>query len=711
MDIERLKAIFKQELPDFVDFQNPGEKYLEHEYNYKKALSDLAHEMLDDWALQSADSLSPQDFTALLNRLLRGKIPGFDSVQNLAGWRDNSIFFDEILNDDGQTHQFMTLLHGLLKEANAGSNVDNSLGLLLDWLNARDCPPSLTKVFPTFFLFVWNPSQHFFIKPRIFDRFLKNIGENPLGSGYRLTPEEYGRVRNIMVRLGEQLSAWHPKDMIDLHSFFWVVQDWAEMKLKEDKPEPQISQGTTTEAPQSKAMDRVDLPLNLILYGPPGTGKTYELENNLFPKFIEENAQQSKTQFIAELGTSLTWFQAVAIAVLDLQNAKVVEIFAHEVVRARHLASSHKHPMQAIWATLQWHTVTDCPNVKYEKRQEPLVFFKDENSTWTIDQGLVEELIPDILELFKKINNFEVHTEKVRRFDFVTFHQSYAYEEFIEGIKPLVSEESGTDLTYEVRDGIFKQMVERALRDPLHSHALFIDEINRANISKVFGELITLLEPDKRMHWDVDSEEWMGGVRIRLPYTHNQSPGSALFGVPDNLHLIGTMNTADRSIALLDTALRRRFQFRELMPRPALLGKKPIATPEGDTSIDLEKLLEAMNDRIEFLFDRDHQIGHAYFMSVQSYNDLEQVFLNQIIPLLQEYFYNDWEKVQLVLGDLEETLDKDGKPRARADAIISYRIPEVHALLGAVDQFGSRRIYEMPEQIEPKSIIKIYDGL
>ena len=170
------------------------------------------------------------------------------------------------------------------------------------------------------------------------------------------------------------------------------------------------------------------------------------------------------------------------------------------------------------------------------------------------------------------------------------------------------------------------------------------------------------------------------------------------------------MNTADRSIALLDTALRRRFQFRELTSRPELLAKQAIITPDGSDSIDLEKLLEAMNDRIEFLFDRDHQIGHAYFMNVENYDDLETIFLNQIIPLLQEYFYNDWEKVQLVLSDLEETLDTDGKPKARQDAIITYRIPEVHTLLGAADKFGSRRIYEMPEQIEPKSIIKIYDG-
>ena len=150
MDIENLKGIFKQHLPDFINFENPGQKYLDEEYNYKKAISAYAHEILGNWVDQASDSISPKEFKDLLTRLLRSKIPGIDSIQNLAGWRDNSVLFDEILNDDSQTRQFMSLLHGLLREAAASDNVTNSLGLLLDWLNSRDCPPNLTKVFPRF---------------------------------------------------------------------------------------------------------------------------------------------------------------------------------------------------------------------------------------------------------------------------------------------------------------------------------------------------------------------------------------------------------------------------------------------------------------------------------------------------------------------------------------------------------------------------------
>lgn len=169
-----------------------------------------------------------------------------------------------------------------------------------------------------------------------------------------------------------------------------------------------------------------------------------------------------------------------------------------------------------------------------------------------------------------------------------------------------------------------------------------IDEINRGNISKIFGELITLLEPTKRIG---ASEE----LRITLPYSGHR------FGVPDNVYVLGTMNTADRSIALIDTALRRRFTFIEMLPNHSLLSTVTVQ------NINIGRLLEVMNKRITVLLDREHVIGHAYFMPLvqrPTLGHLATIFQHKILPLLQEYFYDDYAKIQLVLGDNQKHSDE-----------------------------------------------------
>ena len=202
-------------------------------------------------------------------------------------------------------------------------------------------------------------------------------------------------------------------------------------------------------------------------------------------------------------------------------------------------------------------------------------------------------------------------------------------------------------------DGLLEEMKKQNVKfaqQPAapQNYVLIIDEINRGNISKIFGELITLIEPAKRQSKSGENQE---ALEVVLPYS--QKP----FSVPDNVYLIGTMNTADRSLALMDTALRRRFDFTEMMPDTALLADKNVC------NIALDTLLEVMNKRIEVLYDREHTLGHAFFMPVvntlgnggdenngRAFSMLKQVFLNKIIPLLEEYFFEDWNKINLVLG-------------------------------------------------------------
>lgn len=215
------------------------------------------------------------------------------------------------------------------------------------------------------------------------------------------------------------------------------------------------------------------------------------------------------------------------------------------------------------------------------------------------------------------------------RIVFTTFHQSMSYEDFVEGIKPDVN---NGQIVYSVKSGIFKSLCERAEKDIQNAYVLIIDEINRGNVSQIFGELITLLEEDKRLGNEAE-------LKVKMPYSPKE------FGVPKNLYIIGTMNTADRSVEALDSALRRRFCFTEMMPRPELLRETII------DGIALSDVLEIINRRIVVLKDREHQIGHSYFINVKDKLSLKGVFKNNIIPLLQEYFYGNYDYIRLVLGD------------------------------------------------------------
>jgi len=234
--------------------------------------------------------------------------------------------------------------------------------------------------------------------------------------------------------------------------------------------------------------------------------------------------------------------------------------------------------------------------------------------------GLISEKQPEI-------DKFTTSGEGVGYLTWLTFHPSYSYEDFVEGFRPV---ETASGLVLKMADGIFKRICREALAHPKQKYLVIIDEINRANIAKVLGELITLLEKDKR------------GMLITLPQSKEN------FTIPPNVHILGTMNTADRSIKLLDVALRRRFAFFELMPDPELLEGTVV------NGLQLDALLETLNSKIAEVEGREKQLGHALFMvdgePITEPEELVDRFRQDVLPLLQEYCYDDYSALEKYLG-------------------------------------------------------------
>ena len=314
------------------------------------------------------------------------------------------------------------------------------------------------------------------------------------------------------------------------------------------------------------------------------------------------------------------------------------------------------------------------------------------------------------LDTLKNMNHSKImeiyhELEQEGRIGFTTFHQSYGYEDFIEGIRPVLDKEKtdaqnqseeqksekSRNLEYTMEAGVFKAFCEKAKEESEKPYVFIIDEINRGNISRIFGELITLIEESKRKG-EADERS------VILPYS------GLPFSVPSNVYIIGTMNTADRSIALLDTALRRRFSFVEMMPDTEVLKDIKIEVPkmpdavdkkagnastagektgnaagnEGKIIIDVQKLLEIINQRIEVLYDREHTIGHAYFCGLKenaTLDGLKNIFKKSVLPLLQEYFFDDYEKIAMVLGDNQ-------KRNRNYKFIVEDNGKDIHTLFG-----------------------------
>jgi|GEM_PF-3535371 len=825
--LESARTLVKAAYPNFRDFTEPGQKFTEEELNYKRELS-KNFQAFGRKMLKSDIHTDPESLIEDLRQLFVAKLPSAGIVQNLTGWRSTSALFSDFLLKQPTESQieFLSLVCKLLRSANNRESSARAIQELAQWLNDHGQSAAQTKIWPTIFLFLWDPAQHIFIKPRFFNQTLRRFGMQALGSGKPLTAEDYLRTLAFLDRVHGGLNDWQPSDQIDIQSFLWAFYEFRKSETKlieqataessasligtakdvyeyldaakasirdkgewanwwtfrvepdaglnppfflyintgggrfpiryrvsefvdvgpdddpscpwEDQEEWEVDPDQFPERSRIKTwflidridelqkpltlndfepieglsdarnvlnqnrfgyvrlrMDRVqekgsykimsgDKPLNQIFYGPPGTGKTYRLRQ-LFETYRELPTAISEHEWLIEVVSNLTWRDTVAAAMHELGSTsiRVPQIGDHRFIRAKaEIQNREKHVSHTIWAALQTHTPPDCKNVGLARRVEPFWFWKNDDGSWRLNDGW-EETGTEVTSAVQQIAEGPAADAKpIERFEMVTFHQSYSYEEFVEGIRPVLDEGvADGQLRYELQRGSFRKICERARKDPDNRYALMIDEINRGNISRIFGELITLIEPDKRAGATQE-------ITVTLPYSNDK------FSVPSNLDIIGTMNTADRSLAHLDTALRRRFQFKELMPDPTVL--RPIEFQGSE--VDLFQMLEAINARIEALYDREHMIGHSYFMSG---DPLDRVFRERVLPLLAEYFFEDWEKVRVVLAD-----DRSSDP---AEQFITIKSLD-EGLINPDHRVGP--VYRRNEQalLNPAAYIKIYDS-
>lgn len=446
-------------------------------------------------------------------------------------------------------------------------------------------------------------------------------------------------------------------------------------------------------------------PLNRILYGPPGTGKTYRsvaeavalLERVSTSSLIHPDVyKQTKKRFDAYREIGQIEFVTFHPSYAYQDFVEGIRPTTTETGQLEYSVEAGVLKRIAMAASTNWLAANRAPGIKitederFERAFNQIVEDIDES-----ERGFVEATL-------KKGYPAQVRVASKGQGLILTLADSQtAYNIPKSQLKKLWSNRTVIHKPADTKlyNGSFfwaalklLEMTDNVLGEPdidepveLLRYVLIIDEINRGNIAKIFGELITLIEDDKRL--GAANE-----LTIRLPYAPNDPP----FGLPPNLYLLGTMNTADRSIALLDTALRRRFHFEELMPNPDTLNVDLIS------DVSVKRLLAVINRRITYLFDREHTIGHAYFSRIQTFSELESCFQHKIIPLLQEYFFEDWSKIQLIF--------RDGPKKPPSLHIIRKEEDEDIELFGLDSDLGDKRsTYHVAKWLTPEMLKAIYE--
>ena len=381
---------------------------------------------------------------------------------------------------------------------------------------------------------------------------------------------------------------------------------------------------------------------NIIYTGVAGTGKTYQLQQ-IAKQYTEILPVANTDDLLKALVDPMNWLEVISLVFLDERKKgklllKVPEIMQHPFfLQKAALREGNENLSQTVWGTLQRFSHPNSLTVKQTSRASQSYFDKDDSSNWF----LLADSLPLLVDLQNKLDDYQaaIHSQfqpnylqpKLERFSFVSFHQAYGYEEFVEGIRPHIADNG--QMSYRIESGAFLRLCQQAKHDPSHRYAMLIDEINRANVARVFGELMSLIEPTKRAG-QTDS------LSVNLAYSHQP------FSVPSNVDIYATMNSQDHSLAPLDIAFRRRFEFIECQPQPQLLGK----VMANGIEIDLAKLLTALNERISQNLAKDSQLGHSFLWGIDSLHALSAAFSQSIIPQVAQACQQHGQILQAIFG-------------------------------------------------------------
>lgn len=412
----------------------------------------------------------------------------------------------------------------------------------------------------------------------------------------------------------------------------------------------------------------IHAPTNIIYTGVAGTGKTYRLLQ-IAKRYTDYLPRADEADFLGQLLQALSWREIVCLVLLDFQSkhqdlVKVPEIVNHAFFVAKAAQNARENNLRnTAWSVLQMHSPTNSKTVTYKNRASQAYFDKDHSGAWYLlpeSFKLLTELSQQLAEFQQAQRDNRVNQSQSlsnqgfsqQRFTMVSFHQAYGYEEFVEGIRPVMSvsehaTSSSSQMSYAIQDGAFLKLCQRAANDPEQRYAILIDEINRANVSRVFGELLSLIESDKRAGM-------ANAMTIHLAYS-----GRA-FSIPANVDIYATMNTQDHSLAPLDMALRRRFRFIDCPPQPELLPmihvRQNSETGSPAETIDLAKLLTGLNNRIIQTLGMEAQLGHAFLWQVTDFGQLQAVLVEQIIPQLMQATGGQEGTLQYIFRDEQQPL-------------------------------------------------------